>query len=540
MVNRSHFSTFSEILANTVTNLPENQNVVSEKELQFKAEQEWRCGIFALNDLLRQQTSADDSELDTCQGVILSGPSPMLLDSKLLSHFASQIFINQSAAPWEKFLSQLQSKQPRLLPTSAQPASARPVLPTYIPMIIPFPGEELLVQQPFCVALTHRFSVVLVLGETSTGESAFMFSFEPQLVHQSLNLLEQRLQTVASVSGSTTPPSLAPIKQLWQKFPVVAPDYQVVTQFSRLMLHRMSLQISSATQQSTPEVSNRTIFQPLSCKQATSSTASSANSGPDSSPQPVQPHAADPGSATRQTFDLELLQAIAHEVRTPLTTIRTLARLLLKRRKFDPDAIRREIEKIDQECTTQIDRFDFIFRAAELELSRPQSSQTQAAARSLMALTPTSLMDVFQNNLPRWQQQAHQRNHTLEIDLPQKLPFVVSNPTLLNQVLTGVMENFTRSLPHGSHIQLGVSLAGHQLKLQLESQLRDDATAVTATPQSPLKSVGPLLMFQPETGVLSLNLTATKSLFQALGGKLVVRQKPEQRKVMTIFLPLKS
>jgi signal transduction histidine kinase len=46
------------------------------------------------------------------------------------------------------------------------------------------------------------------------------------------------------------------------------------------------------------------------------------------------------------------------------------------------------------------------------------------------------------------------------------------------------------------------------------------------------------LNFQPETGSLSLNLDVTKHLFQALGGKLIVRQRPQEGEVMTIFLPL--
>ena len=55
---------------------------------------------------------------------------------------------------------------------------------------------------------------------------------------------------------------------------------------------------------------------------------------------------------------------------------------------------------------------------------------------------------------------------------------------------------------------------------------------------NPLKALGNLLMFQPETGSLTLNLDVTKNLFQALGGKLIVRQKPEFGEVLTVFLPL--
>jgi signal transduction histidine kinase len=47
-------------------------------------------------------------------------------------------------------------------------------------------------------------------------------------------------------------------------------------------------------------------------------------------------------------------------------------------------------------------------------------------------------------------------------------------------------------------------------------------------------------MFQPETGSLSLNLAVTKNLFQVLGGKLIVRHRPQQGEELTIFLPLEK
>ena len=47
-------------------------------------------------------------------------------------------------------------------------------------------------------------------------------------------------------------------------------------------------------------------------------------------------------------------------------------------------------------------------------------------------------------------------------------------------------------------------------------------------------------MFQPETGTISLNLSATKHLFQAIGGKLIVRERPQHGEVLTIYLPLEG
>jgi len=148
-----------------------------------------------------------------------------------------------------------------------------------------------------------------------------------------------------------------------------------------------------------------------------------------------------------------------------------------------------------------------------------------------------SLHQLLQQSIPRWEKQAQRRNLTIEVTLPQKLPEVVSNPGMLDQVLTGLMENFTRSLPAGGHIQVEVTPAGDQLKLQLQSQPYPDETGICPA-ESVRKSIGQLLMFQPETGSLSLNMNVTKNLFQVLGGKLIVRQRPQQGEVLTIFLPL--
>jgi K+-sensing histidine kinase KdpD len=124
---------------------------------------------------------------------------------------------------------------------------------------------------------------------------------------------------------------------------------------------------------------------------------------------------------------------------------------------------------------------------------------------------------------------------------------VVTDPTMLDQVLTGLIDRITHRLPPGSHIQVQVTPAGNQLKLQFLSQPqaskpshghKDGKAKIGFAPA--VRSIGQLLMFQPETGNLSLNMSVTKNLFQALGGKLIVREHPEEGEVLTIFLPLET
>jgi len=408
-----------------------------------------------------------DQDADSIQGLVLVGPAPVFSHPDLCNRLQTVTF---TAKPFNP-LALMPFQLPDTLPI------ADDAYESVLPLV---PGDSLAHDQFFLV-LTTKFSGLFVLGEDSQGTKTFGFSFDPDVVEMGWRSLRSRL-----VLSHTN--FLTKLDAMVETYPPVAPHYRTVTQFSQLLLKQIAVLGEEKRHEDT-------VLSPAS-------------------PTPA---------------DVELLQAFAHEVRTPLTTIRTMTRLLLKRRDLAADIIRR-LQAIDHECTEQIDRMELIFRAAELETSVKHTS-TQ--------LTAMSLQQVLEQSIPRWQLAASRRNLTLDVILPQQVPTVVSNPRMLDQVLTGLMENFTRSLPAGSNIQVQIIPAGDLLKLQLLPQKPLENGSATSC-SSPCKSIGQLLTFQPETGVVSLNLAATKHLFQAIGGKLIVRQRPDEDEVLTIFLPSKE
>ncbi|MBW4694349.1 MAG: HAMP domain-containing histidine kinase [Lyngbya sp. HA4199-MV5] len=475
---------------------------------RVRAEREWSGAIAALNLLLQKVVStadAIDSKSPT-HGFILSGPLPILSHPALVCNFSTWLLTANPlhVAAWLP-LQLLPATEPSL-PMSADTSPEKPTTAA-LPLL---PGDPL-AAEPFCLVLTPQFSLVLVLGESLTGDPAFMFSFTPEVVQQAWHAVRPRILLMNS-------DQIDQLDALAEQFAPVAPDYATVTQFSRLMLAHLPEPIEEQRhekadgQHAIPKqdpIATRQAFVPRTLMDTSSYQA-----------------ALPPADLTSP--EIELLQALAHEIRTPLTTIRTLTRSLLKRADLPPDALKR-LGIIDRECSEQIDRFGLIFRAVEL--------QTSPIRHSKMSLTRTSLAQMFQQSIPRWQHQASQRQLTLDVVLPLQMPTVVSDPTMLDQALTSLIERFTRSLPGGSHIQIDVVLAGDQLKVQLQSE--PDADVAARHHHRPLlRSLGQLLMFQPETGTLSLNLAVTKRLFQALGGKLIVRDRPQQGEVMTVFLPL--
>jgi signal transduction histidine kinase len=497
---------FTENSQRSVTNRRTREWSVQHHSAATKAQREWKSAIASLEQILLQFTPISHSEADPIQGLVLASPVPVLSHPSLLPRFQTGIFTSE-------IFNTLALMPCQLLPAH-QKQQEPTVNTTYeLPLL---PGDSLNAEQ-FCLVFSNNFSLVMVYGEDQ-GVPTFRFSFNPEDIQQAWSALQPRLLL-------TSPYQLTQLESLVQKFAPQPPDYKIVMHFGRQLLKNL------------PELpQNETI-------QTISSTLAITQPEPPHLPHDTfktgrhwEPLGKSEERATSKVWtpreatpDVELLKALTHEIRTPLTTIRTLTKLLLKRHDLASEVVRR-LEIIDHECTEQINRMELIFRAVELE--------TTATKQVSVNLTSMSLDQLFQQSIPRWQKQAQRRDLSLDIVLPQKLPTVVSNPAMLDQVLTGLMENFTRSLPPKSHIQVQVTPTGDQLKLQFYSHSDPEKTPQSTDSCSTLKSIGQLLMFQPETGSLSLNLNVTKHLFRVLGGKLIVRQRPQEGEVMTIFLPL--
>jgi signal transduction histidine kinase len=447
---------------------------------QTKANREWLAGIQALQTILtenleRQELSQSQSDKLLPQGLLLSAPVPVLSDLESVRGFKTGVF---NIDPFMGFMPF------QLLPAG----SCGDLFPQSQLWEFPLLPTDPLAKEQFCLILTSKFSVVLLLGTNASGLPTFYFSFAPEEIFAAWERLQARIRL-------TSPHYLTELETLWQNYAPKVPDYQTVMEFSRLLLEYMSPVIEVDNKDRYYHTQNQTVVKPS-----------------------LPPYA----------LDLELLQALTHEIRTPLATIKTLTQLLLRRKDLAPEAIKR-LEAIEYECCQQINRMELIFRAVELANSGFADTQ-------LVHLTSTSLHHLLEQSVPQWQKQALRHNVTLDVLLPQKMPTVVSNPVMLEQVLTGLMETFTRRLPTGGKIQVHVTPAGDRLKLQFQSQPYQ--TEDPTVPQLEQKSLGQLLIFQPETGSISLNLNVTKNLCQILGGKLIFRKRPATGEELTIFLPL--
>ena len=220
--------------------------------------------------------------------------------------------------------------------------------------------------------------------------------------------------------------------------------------------------------------------------------------------------------------ELSLLEAMTHEVRTPLATIRTLIRSLLRRKDL-PSVVANRLQQIDVECSEQIDRFGLIFQAAELQR---KPSETQLARTDLGA--------ILQTLEPGWREQLDRRGVTLQLGLDSDLPEVLSDARRLEPMLGGLIDRVSRGLPSGSRLLLQLQPAGARLKLQL--QVRSQSSDAAADDDAEKEQVGTVLSWEPPTGSLQLSQDATRQLMASLGGRYQARRKRD----LTVFFPVAS
>ncbi len=227
-------------------------------------------------------------------------------------------------------------------------------------------------------------------------------------------------------------------------------------------------------------------------------------------------------STAMQTSEAKLLEAISHEVRTPLATIKTLISSTLRKYTMD-QTIRSRLMEIDNECTEQIDRFGLIFNAAELVNGESSPSQR---------LTGIDLGEILNKLSPNWINQLRRRGIILKLDIPDELPDVLSNSEKLELMLRGLIDKNTRGLKEGSILTLELRPAGQKLKLQLIVQ-----TAFTDTKENNKlagSDIGPVLNWNPQTGSLQLSQSATQKLLASMGGRVTQRKNSG----LTVFFPI--
>ena len=424
-------------------------------------------------EVLQQRLLSDHSSLE---GVWIAAPLPALYAPELLQRYRGWVWAPEALT----LLNELQGSS--LLPSdliSAPTGVAEEPLLSHRFQRMTLHAEDS--QDPFLLVITTKLQVALAL-QGHEGQRRLLMRSEPSLLTGVLRLVEQRLKEDDPAQAEVLHRALNDLGPLQSSGDLALQFWPDLAQRLASMAPTVTLQTAHETPKDDP-----------------------------------------PSHASGEIdAELSLLEAIAHEVRTPLATIRTLIRSLLRRRDLPEKAMER-LKQIDTECSEQIDRFGLIFQAAEL--------QRQPEGPSPLARTDLGAM--LRLLSPIWTQQLKRRGVGFAMTVADCMPFVLSDPSRLEPMLGGLVDRCSRSPPPGSKLLLTLEPAGARLKLQLISRTPEQIAAQTIDPM-PQERLGPVLSWNTDTGSLQLSQTATRRLLESLGGRVTQRRD----RGLTVFFPI--
>ncbi len=136
----------------------------------------------------------------------------------------------------------------------------------------------------------------------------------------------------------------------------------------------------------------------------------------------------------------ELLSTLAHEMRTPLTSIKGYSTaLLMEEADFSPETQREFLQIIDEECDTLQDLIHDLLESSVIEAGllklEPQPAILPRLAREVVD-------DIARRS----------RKHRFVVDFPEGFPIVEADPLRIMQVLRNLLDNAIKYSPQGGLI----------------------------------------------------------------------------------------
>src|SRR5262245_26756908 len=147
----------------------------------------------------------------------------------------------------------------------------------------------------------------------------------------------------------------------------------------------------------------------------------------------------------------ELSAYVAHEIRNPLTGIRTTVQFVAS--KFKPrDARREDLDDVIQE----LDRIEQIITGL-LMFARPPQAKSQACDVHQVVERTLDLLDL----------QLRDARINVHRELADELPLVIADPDLLQQVLLNLCLNAIQAMPQGGELTLTTRVRRYRTKRSL-------------------------------------------------------------------------
>ena len=225
----------------------------------------------------------------------------------------------------------------------------------------------------------------------------------------------------------------------------------------------------------------------------------------------------------RESLQANLLRAVSHDLRTPLTNINGSVGILMgKDQTLKPEVREQLYTAIDDDTNWLINMTENLLAATQLETDRTK-----------LKTAPELLEDLFQSAVRQLDRRA--RDHHISVDLEDQTLMASMNAGMIQRVIINMMNNAIQYTPKESHI----ILSGTRRKDWVEISVSDDGPGIPDEAKKHLFD----LFYTAEQGKpdskrgLGLGLHLCQSIVNAHGGTITVSDHAPSGTTFRFTLP---
>ena len=225
----------------------------------------------------------------------------------------------------------------------------------------------------------------------------------------------------------------------------------------------------------------------------------------------------------RESLQANLLRAVSHDLRTPLTNINGSVGILMgKDQTLKPEVREQLYTAIDDDTNWLINMTENLLAATQLETDRTK-----------LKTAPELLEDLFQSAVRQLDRRA--RDHHISVDLEDQTLMASMNAGMIQRVIINMMNNAIQYTPKDSHI----ILSGTRRKDWVEISVSDDGPGIPDEAKKHLFD----LFYTAEQGKpdskrgLGLGLHLCQSIVKAHGGTITVSDHAPSGTTFRFTLP---
>jgi signal transduction histidine kinase/DNA-binding response OmpR family regulator len=222
----------------------------------------------------------------------------------------------------------------------------------------------------------------------------------------------------------------------------------------------------------------------------------------------------------------EFVSFVAHELRTPMTSIRGYADMLEKEMA---GPLTEDQTGFVRTIVRNVERMQVLVSDLQ-DISRIETSQLR------LEVQPTNVTNSVKGALQATQGQIKARSQQLTLKIPENLPQVRADPARLTQILINLLSNAYKYTPEGGHIAVQAWLQDRHVHCAVS----DSGIGISPEDQARLftkffRSENPTVRDMPGTG---LGLCIVKNLVELQGGEIKVKSQIGKGTTFTFTVPV--